>query len=384
LHKKNIAWTLKVLHITNWYPSPENPWEAIWIKRHIDALAKHVESYYVLHLEVKTSPRFLFRRYESPSTMQRVLEFPLQRWRIIEIASAALLTYYLIKLRANRYDVITIHVAYPNLTYWHVLKRWFAVPIVISEHWSAYHFHFGVKNPSKLKRIRRIFRQGTPVVAVSAALLSDIAAFSDARFQGHVVPNVVERTFFFFKEGERKERFFMASKWKTPKKPLVILEAFKLFLADYPHFDLVVGGYGDETDKIRRYIDDNNLGDRITLVGALSVEEMASQYRSCLAFLHCSDYETFSVVCAEALCCGTPVIASRVGGITEFVDATDGVLVDENSVIAWLDALKLFTSRCHSFDPRLISQKANDRFSAERVGRLYFEALRDVVESNKK
>ena len=372
------------MHITNWYPSPENPREAIWIKRHIDALATHIESHYVLHLEVKISSRFSFRRYDAQSTTQRILEFPSQKWRIIEIISAALLTYYLIKLRANRYDLMTVHVAYPNLTYWHMLKRWFNVPTVISEHWSAYHFHFGVKNPAKLVRIKRIFRQGTPVIAVSDSLLSDISTFSGARFQGYVVPNVVERTFFSFEAGERRERFFMASKWKTPKKPLVILEAFKLFLEDDPHLDLVVGGYGEDADKIRRFIDDNNLGSRITLVGVLSPEEMANLYRSCLAFLHCSDYETFSVVCAEALCCGTPVVASAVGGITEFVASTDGVLVDENSVNAWLDALKLFMSRRHSFNPRLISQKAGDRFSEERVGRLYFRALCDIVEASKK
>ena len=369
---------MRVLHITNWYPTPGKPKEAIWIKRQIQALAVHLESFHVLHLEVKVSSRFLFRRYDSPSCTQRVLELPVRTWRIIEMASGVLLVYHLLKLRSYKYDLAMIHIAYPNLTYCRLVRKLLNVPIAISEHWSAYHFSFGVQNSRKLERIKRIFRQGIPVIAVSNALLSDIANFSGAHFKGYVVPNVVDSQVFALAEERRKERFFMASHWKAPKMPLVALEAFKLFIKAYPHFELVVGGYGPDTDKIRNWIDDNGVSDRIILLGALEPEEMADQFRSSVAFLHCSDYETFSVVCAEALCCGTPVIASRVGGIAEFVDSTNGFLVNENSAAAWFNAMNEFMGRYSSFNAPIISQAACDRFSADRVGHLCFEALSDV------
>jgi glycosyltransferase involved in cell wall biosynthesis len=376
---------LRVLHITNWYPTPESPYEAIWIKRHVNALAKHLESYHVLHLDIRPASKFFRKKYQSPSCSQRIFGIPVRHWRIVEIAAAILLAYYLLKLRVyQKYDLITAHIAYPNLTYWHFLRRLFPLPIVITEHWSAYHFNFAVVETEKLRRIQRIFERNRHVIAVSNALLADIAAFSQVQLKGHVVPNVADMSTFFFRPGERTDTFFMAGYWKTPKRPLVIMEAFRSLSEVHGHFELVVGGYGPDIQQMRQWAEDNGMAGRIKFLGMLKPEDMANQFRSCLAFLHCSDYETFSVVCAEALCCGTPIIASKVGGIPEFVNETNGVLVDENSVEEWIKAMNALVNTRHNFDSESISRNASDRFSEERVGRLYFDVLCHVLASGSK
>lgn len=370
---------MKVCHVVAWFPNARNQVEALWIQRHIEALGPHCQNS-ILHLQVIPSTRFSFIRKSAPGLTQRIIELPVKSWKLSEWLTAILLTYLLLRVRSCRKsDLINFHIAYPSLVHWRWMKKIFRRRVVITEHWSAYHFHFGVSDRSKLQSIRYIFQQGIPVIAVSSGLLADIRDFSGGRFKGYVVPNVVAHSTFSFQAGKRAERFFMASHWKAPKRPLIILEAFKSFLAGHPNFELVIGGAGPDSPMIERWIADNELAGSIKILGALDPREMANQFGSCLAFLHCSDYETFSVVCAEALCCGTPVVASSVGGITEFVDSTNGVPVERNAVDTWLDALNTFMERRHSFDSRLISQKARDRFSMEQVGRLYFEALCDVL-----
>jgi glycosyltransferase involved in cell wall biosynthesis len=49
-------------------------------------------------------------------------------------------------------------------------------------------------------------------------------------------------------------------------------------------------------------------------------ETLATLYRSADVYVHASAEESFSLTAAEALACGTPVVAASAGGITEVVD----------------------------------------------------------------
>ena len=115
------------------------------------------------------------------------------------------------------------------------------------------------------------------------------------------------------------------------------------------------------------FVQDNDLGHNIILLGILNKLSIALEMQQANAFVHASNYETFSVVCAEALCCGTPVIASNVGGIPEFVNESNGILV-ENNVAAWRSALAGFLGNRHEWDSLRISQDATKMFSPAAVG----------------
>ena len=63
---------------------------------------------------------------------------------------------------------------------------------------------------------------------------------------------------------------------------------------------LKVGGYGPLWDEMNNYVQENNLHESIILLGKLSKSEIALEMNRASAFLHNSNYETFSVVCAES------------------------------------------------------------------------------------
>ncbi len=361
---------MKVLHITNWYPNAINRNEAKWIKAHIDSLKPHVEKQYVFHLDLGKG-RFTFRSTKKHSLKQLILRVPGLPWVAIEIFSSLLVFVFLLTTRVNRrYDVINFHIAYPNLTYWHLIKRWIGIPVVITEHWSAYHFNFGVKG--ELPRIRRIFQQKLPVIAISQALGNDIKAFSKSTFDLYVVPNIVHSKFFRISNRNAtriKNRFFMVGQWKSPKRPMLVIEAVKLLHLSNPAVNLRIGGYGPLLSEMEECAKANP---GIVFLGALNSDQIADEMGKAAAYLHPSDYETFSVVCAEAITSGCPVIASNVGGIKEFITERNGILVQENTTEAFYKAILRVINK-----PIFVSEYPD--FSVGEVGKRYIKVLESII-----
>ncbi len=70
------------------------------------------------------------------------------------------------------------------------------------------------------------------------------------------------------------------------------------------------------------------LGDRVTLTGRVSREELARLYNGHQLLVSPSLYEGFGLPAAEAMACGTPVVATTAGAFPEVIeDGVSGLLV---------------------------------------------------------
>ena len=88
---------------------------------------------------------------------------------------------------------------------------------------------------------------------------------------------------------------------------------------------LIVGGAsgidgGDEVAKLRILIDELDLRDRVRFVDPQPHHILSSYYRAADVVLVPSRSESFGLVALEAAACGTPVVASAVGGLLTLVD----------------------------------------------------------------
>ncbi|WP_258103910.1 glycosyltransferase [Marinoscillum sp. MHG1-6] len=362
---------MKVLHITNWYPTKENPYAALWIKRHIQALSKHTKNV-VYHFEIVKGP-FRFKKERiSDFELSYTLTLPIKFWKLYEFLGFIFFCYFFFwKTRVGKPDLLNVHIAYPLLTYFNLVKKYVRIPVVITEHWSAYHYHFNIPGSSKLNAIRRIFKQGIPVITVSKALGDDIAHFANVPLNLYAVPNIVDSEVFKNEkpsvQNVNDRFFFMVSQWKSPKIPMVAISAYAELAKRNSNISLKIAGYGPLLDEMKSC----SLDLDVQFLGQLDSKEIAGYMQHAIALVHASEYETFCVVCAEALACGCPVIASAVGGIPEFVNEDNGFLVMENTSEAFTKAMQ----SCLSESPKM---EHVPNLSPQAVGWKYYEVLKEI------
>jgi glycosyltransferase involved in cell wall biosynthesis len=78
---------------------------------------------------------------------------------------------------------------------------------------------------------------------------------------------------------------------------------------------------------------------RIEVTGRLDAERLREEYCRCTLLVQPSLYEGFGLPAAEALACGTPVVATAVGAVPEVVTPETGVLVPPRDPGALADAI---------------------------------------------
>lgn len=100
-------------------------------------------------------------------------------------------------------------------------------------------------------------------------------------------------------------------------------------LTRVPEAELViVGGPDLYADRLRELAERCGVAGRVTLAGAVPVDEMPAWYRSADVLAAAPWYEPFGLTPLEAMACGVPVIGSAVGGLVDtIVDGVTGDLV---------------------------------------------------------
>jgi len=98
---------------------------------------------------------------------------------------------------------------------------------------------------------------------------------------------------------------------------------------------LVVGGNAGKTDelvKMNSLVSELGIGSMVGFVGPVEHDRMPTFYNAADICVVPSYHESFGMVAVEALASGTPVLASRVGGLATIVrDGETGYLFDERS-----------------------------------------------------
>jgi glycosyltransferase involved in cell wall biosynthesis len=228
------------------------------------------------------------------------------------------------------------------------------------------------------------FNRAKLVMPVSSVLQKSIQE-RQIRACFQVLPNVVDTNLFFAEA--RTHNLHLAKRLLTigpmdrsEKKGLpYLLQALQGLQQQRTDWHLDIIGDGDLRARYEQMTIELGIRQQVTFWGKQPKTEVAALMRQAQILIVPSLFETFSVVAAEALACGVPVLATRCGGPEEFVTDDVGVLVPPGDAAALQSGLQSMLAHLHRYDPATISQQARARFSHASVGAQIHEVYRSVL-----
>ncbi|UCC60806.1 MAG: glycosyltransferase [Dehalococcoidia bacterium] len=114
-------------------------------------------------------------------------------------------------------------------------------------------------------------------------------------------------------------------------------------------FKLVVIGGNDECEpeleRLRNLSRDLNIQDSVVFIGTVRQEDLPFYYSAADVCVVPSYYESFGLVALESLACGTPVVATRVGGMESVVlPGKNGYLINNNAPALFAESIAMLIS----------------------------------------
>jgi len=116
------------------------------------------------------------------------------------------------------------------------------------------------------------------------------------------------------------------------KGVLNFVKAIPKILKERDGIKCMVGGDGQLQDEIERYLGGENLDNKVKLMGWIPHDELPDYLNELKLLVIPSYTESGPIIALEAMACGTPILATRVGHILNMVDDGEtGFIMESNS-----------------------------------------------------
>lgn len=356
-----------ILIMSSWFPTRIDPYAGNFVERFAHLLSEKYEVT-VLHT-----------MGDKNCSSIEVDEEEIDNLRIIRIyhriASNRFMHWWLQRkalhkglLMLDHIDLIFAHVFLPRAMQFARVQRYFRVPLIVMEHGSYYRKKLR-KNFLSLHQqvIKRGSRHTSEIVAVSNVLRSDMQPlFPTTKIQ--VIPNFVDEQIFTLRETNpvgRKKFIHISTLDKNTKNPAFLFDGFlNAYLESGKQISLTVVS-DQNTDEWQKWARLNSCADAITFTGPCEWEEVSQLLKEHDALILTSEYETFSIVIAEAWLTGTPVISTSVGIAANMTEAL-GIKIEQNNIADLKHAILSMVNGKVTFDKEVL-RSFGMQFSKESV-----------------
>jgi len=285
-------------------------------------------------------------------------------------------------LRKRSFDLIDAHYFYPDGVAAVMLGRRLGLPVVVTARGTDINLIAQYRLPKML--IRWAGRHAAAVVAVSRALKDKLVTLGVPPERIEVLRNGVDLDFFKPAEREsvrrqlglRRKTLLSVGNLLAFKGHGVVIEA----LSRLPGWDLVILGDGPDRGAFETLARRWGLGERVRFAGSVSQERLREYYAAADALVLASSREGWPNVLLEAMACGTPVIATDIGGVSEIVAAAEaGIVIKERSAAAVAQGVRQLFSK----DPdRAATRRYAEQFGWSATTKGQLQLFRQVLAAN--
>ena len=377
---------LHILHLPKWYPNPEDPQLGIFIRKQIQAASRfHTQS--VLYIK---SVENLDTQYTiEVIQIGKVKEFhifyrkPMMKSKqLILLRKLFNLGFKEIENSIGKPNVLHVHNLITPAIWADQYAKKNNLPWILSEHWSGYTSYSGAFD-SKLgweKKLWRLYSEKAVCTIAVSDFLQEALKKNRIGKNHMVIPNVVEANKVEAKREDDTIRILNVSDMVDDIKNISgLIRVFSSIAKELKKIKLSLVGGGDDLDKLRKQVQKLGLNEKIEFLGRLKNEDVLNLYNEIDFVVINSRVETFSVVAAESIMAGKPVVTTRCGGVEEFISDKQGILIpidnDEELHQAMLKMIEGFGD----YAPEELKNHAKDQFSSESIGKSLAQLYESVI-----
>lgn len=274
-----------------------------------------------------------------------------------------------------------IHAHFYHMGYISALSKTMKnVPLVITEHSSTIH---NLELDSTIKRLAKFgYSKANSVVSVSSSISNHLDKYFDIK--STVIPNIVDTEIFMPSEKTESNtfNFICVASLRKGKALDILLKSFSRSFGNNKDVKLTIVGDGEEKASLKRLSKELELYNQVLFTGRIDREEIAQYLAESDCFILVSKSETFGVAYIEAIAAGLPAIASKCGGPQDFIDHSNGILVDIDDIDGISDTMRYIKDNIGKYDSKLISEEIRRRYSADVVGRKLVKLYEEVTNIN--
>ena len=361
---------MKVLFIAGWFPD-RGDYSGIFIKEHAMAVSRF-NDVAVIYGEEK---RWQKERYRFKSSLEDNLKVIRFTYREIPLFSSypsyvkgALMCFEKLLSEGFKPDIINSNVYKTGIPAY-IIKNRYDIPYVLTEHYTG--FARKTLGRIKVKRAKIGMENAEFVLPVSNSLKNDIISYGiKANFE--IVPNTAPDYFYYNPEVRNRSgvKKILCVAAMHPKKNIPsLISACRIIYNTRQDFVVDIVGEGEKMEEYKKMVGVLSLDGVINFLGGKSKTEIVKMMQGADFFVLPSKYENLPCVLLESLCCGLPVVATRVGGIPEIIDETNGILVESDNPEALAGAMLYMMGHSERYDRGKISLEAKKKYSYDAIGK---------------
>jgi len=284
------------------------------------------------------------------------------------------------------FDLVHVHIL-TRLGLIALWYKWFkGNPFVISEHWSRYLSLTGDFNGGFRKWLTKlVVKNASAVTTVTQNLANAMQSHQLDNSSYKVLANVVTGQFLNFQRLDKTETgkttFIHVSCFEDKSKNISgLLNVIKSLSDKRNDFVFKLVGEGMDFGFLKQYAANLNLDEsQVKFTGLLEGEALVKEMAAARLMVVFSNYENFPVVINESFVLGIPVIATSVGGIPEYINDSNGRLIEAADEIALEKHLVDFLDGNLEFDINKVQSEAKNTFSPERVGKELYTLYNGIL-----
>jgi glycosyltransferase involved in cell wall biosynthesis len=260
--------------------------------------------------------------------------------------------------------------------------RWrYRRPLVLTVHTS--HFLMRARRPLWRPILRRIVASADYLLAPSRELLDTALALHPHR-RAELLLNAVDTEEFRRTAatlGPTARRRVIVPRRLFPKNGVEYFVRALPRIAAAVDVEAIVVGDGPERARLEALAAQLGVNGRLRFFGAKPHDEMPGILSSAEMAIVPSLMEASSVAALEAMACGVPVAASRVGGLPEIIDASVGTLFEPGDPEALAEAVVRALSDREGLARKgeAARRRVVDRFSLTRLVDRHLEIYHDLL-----